>query len=795
MKGGKTRVRNRSDDASSHVAKGMKTVRANVRRARNGWRAMPRVRIMVWALLVSVLCGVTGFLEPVDDLLRGLRYQIRYEKADQSIVVVGIDKRSMDATGNRWPWTRDKYALMIERLKKSGAKRIVFDNAMAYGDTPENDRAFISVAERYRGDIFLGAGFGQRKGETFQNMTLPHSAIRSSAEIASFKTWLNPLNQPDQVMMDASDGTNRYPSLSTVLSRVNPIPNHRVRPDFAIRLDTFPYLSAIDILDSSRNVAGVAGRDILIGATARSLGDNRSLPGQGFYPAVYVHAIAAQTLKSGLPLELGWTMPLAVALGLGCVALIARKRVHILFAATSSALVLLAAPIWLENSQVYVEISPAILAATMIGIQVARLRLGWIKSRTNDNSGLGNMIALRELENTGAGALIAARVGNYAAIVTSFPREVESALVGHIVERLRVRDETVRMYQGDDGVFFWTTPLIDHVELGAHLEGLHSFFGQPVVIDGNRIDVSMTLGADTDASRSITSRAGSALLSAEEAATSSSRWRIYDPARGEDATWELSLIGEIDRGIEAEQFWLAFQPKLDLRTGEMTGAEVLLRWAHPERGSVSPLEFIPAAERSNRIGRLTAYVLRRAVAALWHLSREGDYKLAVNVSVPVLGQPNFAGSLLALCQRQQVDPTRLTLEITESTLIASDDARADATLAELRSYGFGLSIDDFGTGFSSLEYVRRIPAHEMKIDQTFVRRMLDSPADRVVVESVLRMAHELDRRVVAEGVETEEALTLLRELGCDEAQGYLIGRPVDFDTFMAPLIAKKRSAA
>lgn len=773
----------------------MSNVRANVHRARTGWRAMPRVRIMMWALLVSVLCGVTGFLEPVDDLLRGLRYQIRYVEADQSIVVVGIDQRSLDAKRGEWPWPRSDYATMIARLKQAGARKIVFDKALANADKPANDRAFVEVARRYYPDIFLGAGYGSRHGEVFRDMTLPAPAIRSSVQVASFKTWLNPLGQPDEVFMDASDGTKRYPSLSSVLAGRGPIPNRRIRPDFAIRIATFPYISAIDTLNYDVQLSNVAGRDVIIGDTARWLKDNRSLPGHGMGPAVYIHAIAAQTLKSGIPRELGWTAPIALVLVLGGIILFARKRSYVLVSAASAGLVLMIAPLWLEGRQIHVEVGPAILAAIWIGVQAARLRWGWTKSRTNDNSGLGNMIALREIGDSGHDALIAARVGNYAAIVTSFPKEVEAALVEHIVERLRVRDETVKMFQGDDGVFFWTTPLTDHVDLGAHLEGLHSFFGQPVVIDGNRIDVSMTLGADTDTSRSITSRAGSALLSAEEAATASSRWRIYDPARGQDATWELSLIGEIDRGIEAEQFWLAFQPKLDLRTGEMTGAEVLLRWAHPERGNVSPLEFIPAAERSNRIGRLTAYVLRRAVAALWHLSREGDYKLAVNVSVPVLGQPNFAGSLLALCQRQQVDPTRLTLEITESTLIASDDARADATLAELRSFGFGLSIDDFGTGFSSLEYVRRIPAHEMKIDQTFVRRMLDSPADRVVVESVLRMAHELDRRVVAEGVETEEALALLRELGCDEAQGYLIGRPVDFDTFMAPLIAKKRSAA
>jgi diguanylate cyclase len=765
-------------------------------RLRVRWRDAARTRTMVWALLISVVCGVTGLLEPVDDMYRNLRYLARYEKADQTLVVVGMDQKSLERLTD-WPWSRRQYAEMIDKLKRAGAKRIVFDKAFADPDTPENDRVFREVVERYRPSIYLGVGFGYRRGTTFSQMTLPAPSIRSSVEMATFKSWLNPLGQYDEVYLSASDGKRRYPSLSAVLSNRQTLDEGRIRPDYSIRASTFPYVSVIDIMTMPTNELAqrVAGRDILFGLVARGLNDIALFPGQGRMAGVFNHAIATQTLKRGTPMDLGWMAAMPFVLLFCLHALLTSSRRALAFSATAGASLALAAPLLLDAALINVDIAPALLALTIVAIQSARLRYGWLKSRTNVNSGLSNVVALREAAGVKHSTIIAAKVGNYAAIVTSFPKEVEASLVSHIVERLRVRDSSITMYQGDDGVFFWTTPLIDHDELGAHLEGLHSFFGQPVIIDGHRVDVALTLGADTDLTRSVTSRTGSALLSAEEAAATSSRWRIYNPSRVADATWVLALPNEIDRAIEQEQFWLAFQPKVEIATGRMTGAEVLLRWTHPERGAISPAEFIPAAERANKIGRLTAYVLRRAVAALWHLSREGDYKLAVNISVPALAQSNFTGSLIALCQRQKVDPARLTLEITESTLIATDDSRIDATLFALREHGFGLSIDDFGTGFSSLDYVRRIPAHEMKIDQTFVRRMLDSPADRVVVESVLHMAHTLDRRVVAEGVETRETLDLLAQLGCDEVQGYLVGRPVDFDTFMAPILAAKRAAA
>ena len=227
--------------------------------------------------------------------------------------------------------------------------------------------------------------------------------------------------------------------------------------------------------------------------------------------------------------------------------------------------------------------------------------------------------------------------------------------------------------------------------------------------------------------------------------------------------------------MDQQQFWLAYQPKLDLTTDRITDAEVLLRWTHPERGEISPVEFIPAAERSLRIGRLTDYVVARALVSARSLLALGDLKLAVNVSVPALANPLFAAPLLHKCGQQGVPPERIMVEITGSVLMAADDTQVEVTLAQLRNFGFGLSIDDFGTGFSSLEYVRRIPTHEMKIDQSFVKRLTSSPADRVVVESVLRMAHDFDRTVVAEGVENQETLELLRELGCDVICPHLSG--------------------
>ncbi len=769
---------------------------ATVRRARAKFRDAARFRIMTYALVASIACGATGFLEPIDDFIRNVRFWARDVPADGKLVIVGIDEKSLAALGGRWPWPRSTYARVFQALKTAGAKRVMYDGAMADSDDPASERALVEVFRRYPGDFYLGTTFAGVKNGVGYGRLLPAPALRPHVKIADYSVFFNPIGQPSQVRMQSRDGSPRYPAISTVLADVAPRDGVMTRPDYSISFKSFPYLSASDAVLNPALAKMVHDKDVLVGPISDILGDVKFLPAQGIAPGVYVHAITAQTLKRGYPQDWGWLACLIFSGASGLYLLVSRDRRARTIAAIATPASLLLGPVYLDANNISIEVAPAILLLTIVYVQHARLSLGWAKSRINQSSGLANVVALRELP-VGAGmSLIAAKIENYAAIIASFPRDVEAIIVGEIITRLRLGNDAIQVFQADDGVFYWTSPLTRPEELGAHLEGLRALFRSAILVNGRRIDVSLAFGIDTDGSRSMSSRIGSALLCAEEALGTNRRWKIYDEKRSLDAVWELSLASEIDRGLDEEQFWLAFQPKLDIVTGRITGAEVLARWAHPDRGAISPADFIPAAERSQRIHRLTNYIVEQAVLAAVKLQKIGDCRLAVNISVPVLSQPGFAGHLLDLVQSHGVSPQSITVEITESVIMTANDPQTEVNLAQLRRDGFGLSIDDFGTGFSTLEYVRRIPAHEMKVDQSFVRKITSSPADRVIVESIVQMAHQLDRKVVAEGVEDAECLAMLRDLGCDEVQGYFVGRPAPFDAFCQTLQehAQRRAA-
>jgi diguanylate cyclase len=296
--------------------------------------------------------------------------------------------------------------------------------------------------------------------------------------------------------------------------------------------------------------------------------------------------------------------------------------------------------------------------------------------------------------------------------------------------------------------------------------------------------------------RSIANRLASALVAADEAAHDGLKWKYHDPETLEDASWKLSILSQLDEAIDRGEVWVAYQPKLDLGTRRITGAEALARWTHPEKGPIAASEFVIAAEQHNRIGKLTDFVLDKAVAAAAQINKRGvEFDMAVNLSARLLSDKGFTLRLSALLARHGLAAHRLTLELTETAALTGNGESLDM-IVRLRDLGVKIAIDDYGTGLSTLEYLKKIPANEIKIDQSFVRGIVDNRSDRLMVQSTIGLAHSLGRKVVAEGVEEREILDLLVEMSCDIAQGFAIGRPMSLDSLTKRLATdRKRSAA
>lgn len=259
---------------------------------------------------------------------------------------------------------------------------------------------------------------------------------------------------------------------------------------------------------------------------------------------------------------------------------------------------------------------------------------------------------------------------------------------------------------------------------------------------------------------------------------------------GEEGKWQLLpadaknfTLDEILQGIDANQFQPFFQPKVDLKSGRLIGAEALARWIHPEHGVVLPYAFIPLLERSGNIDDLTFRLLEQSAAACRALHENGHtITIAVNLSLTSLSDSALAGTVIQLVQKAGLDPHYMVLEITESAAM-TDTARALENLTRLCMHGFTLAIDDYGTGYSSMQQLTRIPFGELKIDQSFIKDFTDNKSMGIVVESSIDMAHKLRIKSVAEGIETQQDWERLKTLGCDIGQGYFIAEPMALQNF------------
>jgi diguanylate cyclase (GGDEF)-like protein len=250
----------------------------------------------------------------------------------------------------------------------------------------------------------------------------------------------------------------------------------------------------------------------------------------------------------------------------------------------------------------------------------------------------------------------------------------------------------------------------------------------------------------------------------------------YDPERDRNCTQRLTMVGELREALASGQLEVHFQPKADLRTGQVASVEALVRWRHPERGLVPPDAFVPLAESCGLVEQLTAVVLDASLGELARWRAAGlELTVAVNVSVRDLSGGVLVADVVAALSRHGVPPACLQLEVTEGSLFTASQEAA-ATLAELIELGVTLSLDDFGTGYSSLGHLRALPVSELKVDRSFVQRVAEDPRDQAIVRSIVDLAGGLGMRVVAEGVEDDRTWQALRELGCDVAQGWHLSR-------------------
>jgi EAL domain-containing protein (putative c-di-GMP-specific phosphodiesterase class I)/CHASE2 domain-containing sensor protein len=742
-------------------------------------------KLLLWPLLAAIVFGLIGFGEVLEDALRIARNAMRSQPVSGDIVLVEINDASLSKVGS-WPWPRATQGKLIEDIDRLGASQIVMDILYANPSEPAQDAALAkSIASAGNVTLAVQNRIGDYDGK--QEAVLPLPEFTKHARLAAIGVFYNYQNAAWKVPYAAIVGGQELPSLAAEIAGVSGPPNRDFRIDYALDSDSIPRVSAEAVLGGRVPRSALAGKIVVVGTNSPRI-DQYGFPGRGKRSGVFIHILAAETLKKGDPVDFGWVPGLLVAAAAAAFALRSgRKRIM-----EGAAVLVVAAPLVTEPYLVSLDITPGLFLLGVVGA-----RLGMMKSRSkglvNPLTGLPNLAALAADRSGRDLPLIAVRVHNYAEIASTLDSAGERQFIEQLVARLTLGQQDRRIYQGDEGIFAWFAA--KGTPFASHLDALHALFRSPVRVGATSIDAVISFGVELGSSRSPTSRLGSALVAADEADSESLKWKFHDPARLEDVPWRLSLLSQLDKAIDNGEVWLAYQPKLDLATRRTVGAEALARWTHPEKGPISPVEFVSAAEQHDRIEPLTDFVIDKAVEAAAKIVQRGiDFDIAVNLSARMLNDRRLPAKIAAILDRHGLAAERLTLELTETAAVAGSGHGIDL-LAGLRDLGIKIAIDDYGTGLSTLEYLKKIPASEIKIDQSFVKSMRDNRSDLIMVQSTIALAHSLGRTVVAEGVEDSQSLEQLTMLKCDIAQGFIVGRPMSFEELVRRLLVERRRFA
>ena len=745
------------------------------------------------ALMVVLFCVLTQSTQLFDHVYWNVWNKNHARPAPKSAIVVSLDS-GLPISARSIASSTAEQARLIEKLEALGADHIFLDFPTVVGVDTKGDKALYTAIAKAGQHLTMVNRAKVVPAENNSRLTRPSFTAPPGTQVAVSVWKVNFLGYALNSVSAVEQGGKPIPVVAIVGAH-NVSMDRRIYPDFRIDPGTIPVIDAKAVLNGNIPAATLAHRRVYVTGTNLNLDSTLGYFGHKYVPAAVLDIAGANGLGKGHMLVLGGEPLLFLFIGAALLVHRLRRRWAILFVYAFGSAAILILPGVLRGHGIVMSPDLALIAALVYG--PVRSSQKWRRrvQLTNAASGLPNIEAMAAEGIPRTHDVVAASISQYEQMLASLPRELHGECARQIARRLSLGAGDCQIYDNDNGHFVWLEESRTLDALVEHLEGLKALFSSPLVIDGHVLDTHIHFGLDRNIDSKPITRIQSALASAIEAQNKSKLYEEFGEQRLAESPWELSLHARIDEGLRNGDIWLALQPQYDFRTSRISGAEALIRWDDPERGMIPPDTFILQAERVGRIEAITYWVLGKAIGMLKVLNEVSPpFQISVNLSARMVDHPMLIGRIDEIVRQHELeDCSQITFEVTE-TFSMTNREQARRNLADLREMGFRLSIDDFGTGQASLTYLAEIPSDEIKLDRRFVQSVAVGP-EKHIADSVIKLAHALNQEVVAEGVEDKATLEMLRQLGCDLAQGYYIGRPVKLPDLLKLLGVSPSEAA
>lgn len=753
------------------------------------WRS-ERARHALIAAGIAALFGAIDFFEP----LRPVEWQAQAYLAPQTASgdIIFIETIG-DSRGQAGAHTRDKLAALIDDLTRVGARIILIDEIFDHPTTAKADEALRKAITQSEKTVLAQQYLTTPVGEQLR-FTIPR--IAGSAPQAIRMQRRSPFGYVWSERYSALIEGALLPSLPAALVEKTGPPGAEFPIDYTIDYASVPSFttdSAMAAISSGRTET-FADKTIVVGK-----GDAPNsfvpIPGVQRVPRSVVTILAAETLRIGPPVTVGWFLPLLMVFPCLLVATLklkraSQRRIAYLAIAVLPVVLLFA----FAHLRVFANIAtPIAFLATFAVLRLRQLR----RQRASLIDAISGLPSFRKLEqnlatrkSTEPPAVVVAKIHRFDEVLSSLPRKHHAEYVRLVADRLRIGDSDLTIYSNGGRYLAWLHDSDSEEQLRAHLKGLRAIFAHPLDVGGTAVDVGITYGADATTEHDAGRKIAAAVSAAERTTEAHCPVLLAHKSSEADRLWNVSLQAKIDQALKSGEIYVVYQPQFDLRSGAMLGAEALVRWNDRERGHISPAYFIEQCEQVGRMDALTKKVFHEAITTvssspLGHI----QFQLSMNVSAILLHDFRVAEMLGEVLASSSLPASRLTLEVTETSRIGDYDT-ACLVMNRLRDLGVRLAIDDFGVGAASLETLLLLPFDELKIDRMFVSRVQINAKARSIVESLVSVGRDLGITTIAEGVEDAQTLATLKKLGCDAAQGYFLCKPTEFPALLTESLAR-----
>ena len=728
-------------------------------------------------MAVVLLLASLRFLAPVDITIWAFQTKLFEQAGAGDVAYVDVNPQGDTQAEAKASLNRQVLA-SIRAFKRADAELIAINVPLRRSGSPSLDRELraelisdpnrVMVARDNHGSKDIKAD--ETRSDPYFEADVPVVDNHLPRDLLDFVWFIEPFSD---------EAGNRIPSLWSRLTRTEMPSTTQIAPDYTIRAEDIPRYDSAQFME--KDAAGPAipvATKVVIGSPL----DFR-IPGDGIYPSGIIHILAAATHDQGRGTIIAWNVLVigVFAALLVCVVgrLSSRRRRQAYGSLVSAILIgiFLAA-----GFGVRAEFADSIALLAIYGGFRGLTRYKRRHLLLEPRSRLPNFVALHR--DLGADeiapnlAIVVAKVARLDSVFTTLTPGEQEDYLRQIGGRLAIGQGGSTIYYDGGKYFAFALKTAQFEDLEAHLRGLRAIATQSVEVGARLFDVSMTIGVDQDANRTVSNRLSSAIAAADRAREAYRPVFMITDFQSDREDWDYSLQTRLEHALSHDRIDIALQPQFDLASGEIVGAEALARWFDEKQGQIPPERFIGQCERVGRLDELTERILSKTLDSIEAMSVNGWAPVvSLNISAIQFADEGIADLIERQIVGRAIDPKGVTIELTETARI-ENFALARRTIERIKQFGMRFSIDDFGIQTANLETIYELPFDEIKIDRLFIGSLRQSTKARAITSSLIGLARDSGMVSVAEGIEDNATLEVLKELGCERAQGYFLSRPI-----------------